>query len=147
MRLNGLPSLYSRIFLCNIVIKLPETSIAMASHFAAIPSIALGYGLDGRGFESLQVLEIFLFITVSRPVLEPTFPPIQWVPEALSLGVKRTECGAEHSSPSSAEVKNVWRYTSTPQYTSMVWCAVKAQGQLYLYRSPLFSLGTLCPQL
>jgi hypothetical protein len=32
-------------------------------------------------------------------------PPIQWVPGALSLGVKRPGLEAHHSSPSSAEVK------------------------------------------
>jgi hypothetical protein len=33
---------------------------------------------------------------------------------ALSLGVKRPGRETDHSSPSSAEVKNAWRYTSTP---------------------------------
>jgi hypothetical protein len=46
--------------------------------------------------------------------LGPTQPPIQWVPGALSLGIKRAGCEADHSSPSSAEVKNAWSYTSTP---------------------------------
>jgi len=32
--------------------------------------------------------------------------------------------------PSSAQVKNAWSYTSTPQYAFMVQCLVKAQGQL-----------------
>jgi hypothetical protein len=32
-------------------------------------------------------------------------PPIQWVPGALSLGVKRPGSEADHSLPSSAEVK------------------------------------------
>jgi hypothetical protein len=35
----------------------------------------------------------------------PTQPPIQWVPEALSLGVKRPGREAGHSPPFSAEVK------------------------------------------
>jgi hypothetical protein len=35
---------------------------------------------------------------------------------ALSLWVKRPEREADHSSPSSIEVKNAWSYTSTPQY-------------------------------
>jgi hypothetical protein len=35
----------------------------------------------------------------------PTQPPIQWVPGALSLGVKRPGREADHSPPSSAEVK------------------------------------------
>jgi hypothetical protein len=39
--------------------------------------LALGYGLDDREFESRQGLGIFLFTTVSIPVLGPTQPPIQ----------------------------------------------------------------------
>jgi len=39
---------------------------------------------------------------------------MQWVSEALSLGVKLPERKANHSTPSSAEVKNVWIFTSTP---------------------------------
>jgi len=35
----------------------------------------------------------------------PTQPPIQWVPWALSLGVGRPGCEGDHSSPSSAEIK------------------------------------------
>jgi hypothetical protein len=43
-------------------------------------NVALGYGLDDRGFDSPQGRGIFLFTTVSRPVLGPTQRPIQWVP-------------------------------------------------------------------
>jgi hypothetical protein len=52
----------------------------------------LGYGLDYWGFESWQGLGIFLFSTVSRLAMGPIQPPIQWVPETLSLGVKRSGC-------------------------------------------------------
>jgi hypothetical protein len=48
-------------------------------------------------------------------------------------GLKRPRREADHSPPYSAEVKNEWSYTSTPQYAFMAWCSVKAQGQLYLY--------------
>jgi hypothetical protein len=34
--------------------------------------------------------------------------------EGLSLGAKRPGREADHSPPSSAEVKNAWSYTSTP---------------------------------
>jgi hypothetical protein len=48
---------------------------------------------------------IFLFTTTFRLALGPTQPPIQWVPRALSLGVKRQGREAGHSPSSSAEVK------------------------------------------
>jgi hypothetical protein len=50
---------------------------------------------------------------------------IRWVPGAPSLGVKWPGPEADHSPPSSAEVKNVWSYTSPLHYVSMVWCSVK----------------------
>jgi hypothetical protein len=74
----------------------------------------LGYGLDDWGFESRHGLGIFLYTTESRPALGPTQPLIQWVAVVLSLGVKRPGGEADHSPPSSVEVKNVWSYTSTP---------------------------------
>jgi hypothetical protein len=40
--------------------------------------------------------------------LGPTQLPIEWVPGALSLGVKRPGREADHSHPSSAEDKNEW---------------------------------------
>jgi hypothetical protein len=40
-------------------------------------------------------------------------------------GGKRPGREADHSPPSSAEVKNAWSYTSTPQYVFMAWCLVK----------------------
>jgi len=57
-----------------------------------------------------------------------TQPPNQWVPGAISLGVKRPGREADHSFPSSAAVKNAWSYTPTPQYAFMGWFSIKAQG-------------------
>jgi hypothetical protein len=57
------------------------------------------------GFYSRQGLGILPFTTASRMALEPTQPPIQWVPGALSWGVKRPGREADHSPPSSAEAK------------------------------------------
>jgi hypothetical protein len=54
-----------------------------------------------------------------------TQPPIQWVPGTLSLGIKRPGREADHSPPFSAEVKNAWSYTSTPQYFFMTYCLLK----------------------
>jgi hypothetical protein len=41
----------------------------------------------------------------SRPDPAPTQPPIQWVQGTLSLGLKRLGREANHSPPSSTEVK------------------------------------------
>jgi hypothetical protein len=95
-------------------------------------------------FKSRQGLGIFLFTPTSRPALGLTQPPIQWVPGVLSLAVKRQGREANHSSPSNAEVENVWSYNSTPQYDFMGWCSVEAQGQLYLYLSRAHALNASC---
>jgi hypothetical protein len=40
-------------------------------------------------------------------------------------GAKRPGHEGDHSSSSSIKVKNVWSYTSTPQYVFVVWCFIK----------------------
>jgi hypothetical protein len=65
----------------------------------------MGWMIRVIGFNSQQGLGIFLFSTTSRMALGPTQPPIQWVPGALSLGVKWLGHEVDHSLPSSAEVK------------------------------------------
>jgi hypothetical protein len=72
------------------------------------------------GFDFRWGLGIFLFTTVSRTALGPTQPPIQWVPGALYLVVKRPGREADHSPPSSAEVKErvelYLHYYNTPRW-------------------------------
>jgi hypothetical protein len=57
-------------------------------------------------FDSWQDQEIFLNSTASRPVLEPTQPPIQWVLGALFPELKQPEQEADRSTFSCAQVKN-----------------------------------------
>jgi hypothetical protein len=67
---------------------------------------------------------------------------------ALSPGIQRQGREANHSPPSSAEVKNAWSYTSTPQYPFMASCLVKHRNNFiftlkisgHLYKSQSFSL-------
>jgi hypothetical protein len=79
----------------------------------------MGWTTGGRSLSPGKV-KIFLFFMSSRPALGSTQPPIQWVPEALSLGVKWRGCEVDHSPPASAEVKKMWIYTSPPPYAFMV---------------------------
>jgi hypothetical protein len=86
---------------------------------------ATGWTFGVLEFDSRRGLESFLFTTASRTALEPTQPPIQWLLRTLSLWVKRPGREADHSPPSSVEVKNAWSYTSAPQYVFMALCLVK----------------------
>jgi len=64
--------------------------------------------------ESLQGQEIFPFSKTSKPFLQPTQSPIPWTPGTLFWTVQQPLHEANHSPPSSVEVKNKWDYTSTP---------------------------------
>jgi hypothetical protein len=65
-----------------------------------------------------------------------TFLCYIWVPGALSLGVKRPGREADHSPPSSADVKDEWSYTSAPPILLHGVVLSYAQGQLHLYLLP-----------
>ena len=64
--------------------------------------IATDYGLDGPG-SNPGGDEIF---RPSRPALEPTQPPVKWVP-GFPEGKLRSGRAADHSPPSSAAVMEV----------------------------------------
>jgi hypothetical protein len=48
-------------------------------------------------------------------------------------GEKRPGREADHSTPSGAEVKNVWSYTCTPPYVFMVLCSFKHKDDFTFY--------------
>jgi hypothetical protein len=79
-------------------------------------SIATGYGLDDRGgrISSLSRVKNFPFSMLSKSALGPTQPSIQLISGALAQGVKRPGRDADHSLPTSAEVKKTRVYTTTP---------------------------------
>jgi hypothetical protein len=54
--------------------------------------------------------------------------------------VKLSGREADHSPPSSAEVKNAWICTSTPQFAFVVWCSVKESTGTTL---PYLFIGSL----
>jgi hypothetical protein len=79
----------------------------------------------GVKFPAGAIKGFFLFTTASRSALGINQPPIQWVTERLSAGVKRPERDTSHSHPSSAEFKDPWSYISTHLYVFMAWELVK----------------------
>jgi hypothetical protein len=94
-------------------------SALLAGRDSAV-SIATGYGARRPISQSLSPDRVknFLFSKSSRPALVSTQPPIQWVPGALSQGVKLPGREAINSAPTSAEIK-MWIYTSASLYAFM----------------------------
>jgi hypothetical protein len=88
--------------------------------------IATGYGLDSKEVGVLVPLGARLFSSLRFPDLLwwSSQPPIQWVPWALSSGVKRSGRQADHSPLASAEIKNTRIYTSTPPYVFIPSCLI-----------------------
>jgi hypothetical protein len=85
------------------------------------------------GFDSWWKLGIFLFATMSRVVVGPTQPPIQWVSGALSLGVKWAGHEADHSLPSIANIKEcVELYLYSPNVPSWHCAQLKHRGIIFI---------------
>jgi hypothetical protein len=89
--------------------------------------IALGYGLDDRGSRVRFPAGAGNFSLRHRVqnVSGAHLAPYPMGTRGSFPGVKRPGREADHSHPSSAEVKNAWSYTSIPQYVFMAWCSVK----------------------
>jgi hypothetical protein len=68
--------------------------------------IAAGYGLDGRSSIPGRGYSI-----VSRPALQPTQPPIQWVSGTLSPMVKQPGREADHSPTSRSRMVELYLHS------------------------------------
>jgi hypothetical protein len=95
-----------------------EFFVSTRSLYSSV-SIATGYGLYDRGVGVRVPEGSRIFSKSSRPALRFTQSPIQWVRGAVFPGVKRPGREVDHSPPTSAEVKPMWIYTSTPPYAFM----------------------------
>jgi hypothetical protein len=88
---------------------------------ASVFDIGTDYGLDDRGVGVRVSEEARILYSPGRPyrLLRPTQFSIQWVPGAFSPGIKRPGREVDHSPPTSAEVKKMCFYTSSPPYVFM----------------------------
>jgi hypothetical protein len=93
--------------------------------------IATSYRLDSRGSIPSRG-KIFLFSIASRPALEPTQLPIQWVREGDFPGLKRPGRGADHLLLSSAKIKNGGVIPSLSPYFFMAWYFI-SHGNFTIY--------------
>jgi hypothetical protein len=69
-------------------------------------SRATDYGLDERGSTPNRDKIFFLISTVLRPTLGLTQPPIEWKRGIFPREVERQNLQADHSTLSSAEIRN-----------------------------------------
>jgi hypothetical protein len=76
--------------------------------------------------------EILLFFTTFRSDLGPIQPLIQWEPGNISPAVKRPESEADHSPPSSVEVKNGGRIPTHPSSSSWRRTTLQPQDSVYV---------------
>jgi hypothetical protein len=73
------------------------------------------YGLDDQAIGVRFPAGAMDFSSVSRPALRPTQPPVQWVPEVPSPGVKaRPGRDADHSPHLVPRSRMSRSYTSSP---------------------------------
>jgi hypothetical protein len=102
-----------------------------------------GYWLDDRGVGVRVLVRSRIYSSPCRPdwLWSSTQPPLQWVPR-----VKRPRQEADHSRPTSAEVKKIWVYTSlphTPRWRSANF--IKYRDNFTFYHRFLFSATSIFP--
>jgi hypothetical protein len=123
-------TMYKAIF-CGLQVSETWVGISIIHSVHVHDNFAKSWTIGVLGFDCWWAQGIFLFTTAPRTALGPTQPPIQWIPGALSLEIKRLGREADHSHPSSAEVKEwVELYLHSPNMPSWRGAQLKAQGQL-----------------
>jgi hypothetical protein len=89
----------------------------------------IGYGLDDRSSGVRFPAGAGIFSPLHRVHTGSGSHPALY---GMCTGGKAAGREADHSPPSSTDVKNAWRYTSTPKYVFMAWWLVKHRATLPL---------------
>jgi hypothetical protein len=86
-----------------------------------VSRIYIRFYKEAKSFRTLSFVKKFLASNkLQSHITNSIMPNFMTVP-----GVKATRREADLSTPSTAEVKNTWTYTSTPLYVFIVRCLVK----------------------
>jgi hypothetical protein len=86
----------------------------------SVVGIATDYGLDDRGVGVWVPVGSRIFSSPTVQATSGVHPTSYTMGTGGSfLGVKQPGCEADHSPPTSAKVKKMWIYTSTPPYIFM----------------------------
>jgi hypothetical protein len=94
------------------IVNIPFTSAeVLSSIFSLKNKTSCGY--DGLSNKIIKSCGEQITVPIIQTGFEVHPTPIQWVPWALSPGVKWPGREVDHSPPTSAEVKKMWIYTST----------------------------------
>jgi hypothetical protein len=84
----------------------------------SVVGIAAAYGLDDRGVGVRVPVGSRIFTLPYRP--DRLWGPPNFLSDGLFLlGLKQQRREADHTPPTSAEVKETWIYTSAPTYVFM----------------------------
>jgi len=109
----------------------PQSCRIYITRAGEAPSVLwLGHRLNDRGSTPTE-LGILFFAATSRPAPGPIQPPMQWVLGATSPGANWPGHEADHSSPTNADDKNGWNYTSATLYVFML-CLIRQKETLPL---------------
>jgi hypothetical protein len=104
----------------NVLLRIQVTLLVLVNNGSRDSvGIATGHGMDYREVGVRVLIGSRIISTSSRPALNTKQTRIQWVPGALYPGVKRPGREADYSPRTSAEVKKMWIYISTPPYVFM----------------------------
>ena len=81
-----------------------------------LSNLATSRTIVGSGIVCRKEKQIFIFTTSSKSALGTNQPPMQWVPSAVWLEIKRQRREAVISPPRNAKVTNVCCHMPSPDY-------------------------------
>jgi hypothetical protein len=129
------PSFISRLVNCHSIFTFLHIATVYKKSRDSSVGTTLGYGLDDWG-SRVRFLTGAGNYSLHRRVQNGSGAHPASYPRGTRgffLGGKAEGREADHSPPSSVEIKNAWSYTSSPQRVFMAWCLVKHRDNFTFY--------------